>query len=301
MSDVFISYAREDRLIALQVADDLRARGAEVWLDEESLVPGEDWVKEISQQIQNAAAFLVLVSPASLASEWVGHEWNVALARKNIRVLAALIGGATVSGMPPPLRTIQAVDLNKDYDAGILKIWKAVERLVKSTAPPAAEVINIAQLTEDITQKVLEQIRMRPATPDSSTGADAEDDKLVFVVCAFHPDMDPAFEAIAAAAASYDLRAERVKDIVGDYRITEKMLSMIRRARLVVADLTHERPNVYFELGYARGIGKTVITILREETVRHFDVYDWSYIPYTDSRPLERLLLERFGHELGPR
>jgi hypothetical protein len=27
-----------------------------------------------------------------------------------------------------------------------------------------------------------------------------------------------------------------------------------------VADLSHERPNVYFELGYARELGKTVVT-----------------------------------------
>lgn len=59
---------------------------------------------------------------------------------------------------------------------------KAAERLVKSTAPPAVDVINIAQLTEDITRKVLDQIQMRPTTPDSPTGADIEDDKLVFVV-----------------------------------------------------------------------------------------------------------------------
>lgn len=122
MSDVFISYANEDRVIARQVANDLRARGAEVWLDEESLVPGGDWEKEISQQIQNTAAVLVFVSPASLASKWVMREWNFALARKNIRVLPALIGGATFSDMPTPLRTIQAVDLNKDYEAGILQI-----------------------------------------------------------------------------------------------------------------------------------------------------------------------------------
>src|SRR5215472_8908980 len=71
-----------------------------------------------------------------------------------------------------------------------------------------------------------------------------------------------------------DPRAERVKDVQGDYRITETILAMIRQARFVVADLTHERPNVYFELGYARGLGKTVITLLRAGTIAHFDVRD---------------------------
>jgi hypothetical protein len=58
-------------------------------------------------------------------------------------------------------------------------------------------------------------------------------------------------------------------------------------------------PNVYFELGYARGLGKTVITILRAGTRAHFDVRDWTYLEYIDSRPLEEDLIERFTFELG--
>ena len=74
---------------------------------------------------------------------------------------------------------------------------------------------------------------------------------------------------------------------------------MIQKARLIVADLTHERPNVYFEVGYARGLGKTVITTAREGTNLHFDVKDWTCTFYNDSRVLERHLQERFAFELG--
>jgi hypothetical protein len=124
------------------------------------------------------------------------------------------------------------------------------------------------------------------------------DDKLVFVVSSFAPEMEPSFAAIESAARSVGLRAERVKDVKGDYRITDKIFTMIRQARLIVADLTDERPNVYFELGYARGINKTVITILKEGTSAHFDVQDWTYLKYYDSRPLEHDLVERFKFEL---
>src|SRR6202043_3947081 len=76
------------------------------------------------------------------------------------------------------------------------------------------------------------------------------------------------------------------------------ILKIIGQARFIGADLTNERPNVYFELGYARGLGKTVITILRSGTNIHFDVRDWTYIEYFDSRPLENDLLQRFEFEL---
>jgi hypothetical protein len=124
------------------------------------------------------------------------------------------------------------------------------------------------------------------------------DDNLVFVISSFTPEMEPSYLAITSAAQAAGLRAERVKDVPGDYRITDRILKMIGQARFIVADLTNERPNVYFELGYARGLGKTVITILRSGTNIHFDVRDWTYIEYFDSRPLENDLLQRFKFEL---
>jgi hypothetical protein len=144
--------------------------------------------------------------------------------------------------------------------------------------------------------RVIAQLRSSWLDLGSESGVPKDD--LVFVVCSFDPDMEPVFDAVAAAAAATGLRAERVKDVQGDYRITEKILTLIKDARMIVADLSHERPNVYFELGYARGLGKTVITILREGTTAHFDVRDWAYLPYIDSRPLEHQLTQRFRFEL---
>jgi hypothetical protein len=151
-------------------------------------------------------------------------------------------------------------------------------------------------LADDVASRVIQMLSN--ATLDTSAVLESTDDGLVFLVCPFRPDMEPTYLAVAAAARAVGLRAERVKDVQGDYKITEKVLSMIRQARFVVADLTNERPNVYFELGYARGLGKTVITILRSGTTPHFDVRDWTYLEYSDSRPLERDLLERFQFEL---
>ena len=47
---------------------------------------------------------------------------------------------------------------------------------------------------------------------------------------------------------------------------------------------------MYFELGYARGFRKEVITMARKGTDLHFDVKDWTCIFYSDSRDLEEKL-----------
>jgi len=150
-------------------------------------------------------------------------------------------------------------------------------------------------LVDEIASQVIRQLQPHLLYSDGET---PEDDKLVFVICSFDAGMDPVFDAVSCAAASVGLRAERVKDHQGDYRITDRILTLVRTARLIVADLSHERPNVYFELGYARGLGKTVITMLRTGTTPHFDVQDWTYVEYMDSRPLELLLRERFRFEV---
>lgn len=67
---------------------------------------------------------------------------------------------------------------------------------------------------------------------------------------------------------------------------------------MLLRTLATSVPTCIFELGYARGLGKTVITIAREGTTVHFDVKDWTYIPYVDSRILERDLKKRFEFEL---
>lgn len=139
--------------------------------------------------------------------------------------------------------------------------------------------------------EIAEQVAKLINTVDEARAQNCD----VFVIIAFSDDMEPIFEGIHDAASHHGLKAERVKDIVGDYRITDKVISMIKSSRMIVADITHERPNVYFEIGYARGLGKEVITVARKGTEVHFDVKDWPCLFYDDSRTLERQLKIRLA------
>ncbi len=147
------------------------------------------------------------------------------------------------------------------------------------------------KLVDEVTAKVIRWLQRR--LPESGAQPPL-DNELVFVVCSFDPDMDPVFDAVACAATAVGLRAARADD----YRITDKILTLLGSARLVVADLSHETPSVDFELGYARALGKTVITIARTGTVPHFDLHDWTHLEYVDSRPLEQQLRQRFHAEV---
>jgi hypothetical protein len=297
VTHVFLSYSSKDRDVADRLSQDLATAGVRVWSDR-ALLPGADWQSEISRALEEAAAVIVIISPASLESRFVQNEWSIALGSSK-RVIPVLAGGASFLDLPSPLDEVHGVDLNADYRSAVAEIIAAVEDLERSDAPPASDAVDMDAIVENVLGQVMERLGVDKVSPD--TAADVIDEALVFVVTSYERDMEPIFAAIKSAAEKVGLRAERVKDRPGDYRITDKMLAGIREARLIVADLTHERPNVYFELGYARGLGKTVVTILREGTEAHFDVRDWTYIEYVDSRPLEDDLVERFEYELTPR
>jgi hypothetical protein len=65
-NQIFISYAREDLEFARRLYRDLRRAGHNPWIDEEDLLPGDDWRLCVRRTIQNATYFLALLSNQSL-------------------------------------------------------------------------------------------------------------------------------------------------------------------------------------------------------------------------------------------
>ena len=55
-------------------------------------------------------------------------------------------------------------------------------------------------------------------------------------------------------------------------------MESIRRAEYFIVDLTHSRANVYYEAGYAQGLGKTPIYVARQGTPLEFDLKDYPVI-----------------------
>jgi len=73
-TSIFISYAEEDSDIALEIAQALRVEGYGTWTFQENNTFARSYLEEIDEAIEKSAAFLVLISPASLASEQVITE-----------------------------------------------------------------------------------------------------------------------------------------------------------------------------------------------------------------------------------
>ncbi len=99
----------------------------------------------------------------------------------------------------------------------------------------------------------------------------------VLVAMSFHEQDEPAlvdyWHAMLRAAekARREFIVVRLDQVEGDYEIVDRIYREIDAAHLVIADLTLSSPNVYLEIGYARGRRKRVIQTCRSDTQLKFE------------------------------
>ena len=70
------------------------------------------------------------------------------------------------------------------------------------------------------------------------------------------------------------------------------MFEEIQTCKFLVADFTYQNAGVYYEAGYAKGIGKTVIHICRSDEFckLHFDVKQIQFVTWDNAEDLSQKL-----------
>ncbi|MGD8948386.1 MAG: pentapeptide repeat-containing protein, partial [Desulfobacterales bacterium] len=111
MSDIFISYAREDRKKIEALAKGFESKGWSVWWDRK-IPPGKTFSQVIVEELAKARCVVVAWSKQSVKSNWVQEEADEGL---NRGILIPVIIEDTLP--PMGFRRIQAVDLIK-WDPG---------------------------------------------------------------------------------------------------------------------------------------------------------------------------------------
>src|SRR5260221_10557247 len=92
---VFISYSHTDADFAQRLALQLVKARAQVWIDRWELNVGDSLIRKIEEAVSGASALVVLLSKASVASEWCRKEMTAGLVReleeKRVEVMPVLI------------------------------------------------------------------------------------------------------------------------------------------------------------------------------------------------------------------
>jgi hypothetical protein len=95
-------------------------------------------------------------------------------------------------------------------------------------------------------------------------------------------------------------QAVRVDVVEHNEKVCDRILAETRKAQFVVADFSMHRQNVYFEAGFAFGLGRPVIWMCRKEDFddakMYFDTRQYNHIVWDTSADLRVKLRNRSNH-----
>jgi len=108
------------------------------------------------------------------------------------------------------------------------------------------------------------------------------DSQIGFIAMWFNDELNTFLEVVREGILDAGYNPQRVDDIEHNEDINDKIIASIRQSKFVVADFTEQRAGVYFEAGYARGLGLEVIWLCREDDFDniHFDNEHYNFIKW---------------------
>jgi WD40 repeat protein len=113
MTEVFLSYAEENRSTAEQIRNCLRREGFTVWTNTTDIHAGAEFQQVIDRGIEEADNVVYLLSPAAVRSSWCQHELEVALSL-NKRIIPVRVEAIEQEQIPLGVRMLQYIDLTHD-------------------------------------------------------------------------------------------------------------------------------------------------------------------------------------------
>ena len=98
---------------------------------------------------------------------------------------------------------------------------------------------------------------------------------------------------IREVADKLGFAVDRADDIEHNENILEVIQDRIRQCDVVVADMSGRNPNVFYEIGYARALGRPTILLCRKGETVPFDLQSINYIGYASIVDLRERLERR--------
>jgi hypothetical protein len=127
MATVFISHRVADASEAEALANDIKAAGHEVWLDDWEINIGDSIVSKMNEGLAGSKYLVLCYSRSGIDAPWIGREWLSALARQlsgaDIKLLPVVLTG----GVPPAiLADLQYADFTKNRAEALRSLLRAI-------------------------------------------------------------------------------------------------------------------------------------------------------------------------------
>ena len=108
-----------------------------------------------------------------------------------------------------------------------------------------------------------------------------------------NPALEDTYETIKECFRKYGINAIRADEIEHQDVITDQIINAIKTSEFLLADLTGERPSVYYEIGYAHCLNRRPIMFRKSGSNVHFDIAAYNCPEYENQTKLKEQLMKR--------
>lgn len=208
-----------------------------------------------------------------------------------------------INGHPRLLRSLSFGD--EDYEGNILAVLEQIVKKDKAnfqelksfishkySAPVVADFISTAHT--EVPKRMITFSPQVFAVPTKE-----QNKKLIAVMLPFK--YASTFDAIKTACDSLHLDCKKADDIWVNSTFIQDIFELIFTSQVVIADFTDKNPNVFYEVGIAHTLGKTVIPITQNiedvpSDLRHHRVL--KYLPNNEGYEVMIAELKKRLHTL---
>jgi hypothetical protein len=179
MSHVFISYSRKDSETVDRILRRLEMENFTVWIDREEIHGGDLWREAIVEAVDNAYAFVLMLSPSSVASDNVRKEVDLADGAGKALLPLLLTQAQLPSRLRYQLAGIQWIEYYRDPDGkfnelvNVLRVFEKKYGTVQPATTRQVEFVfdglNLLKLSQEerlqLQEKLLDVVASSTNTP----------------------------------------------------------------------------------------------------------------------------------------
>ncbi len=127
MADAFISYSRRDAEFVTRLQQALEARGKNAWVDVEGIRDAELFPAALLRAIEGSDAFVFVISPDSVRSDFCVHEVDHAV-ELNKRIVPLSLKPVPDGDLPDPIRFRNWIPVDDGlFDEGVARLLQAID------------------------------------------------------------------------------------------------------------------------------------------------------------------------------
>lgn len=137
---IFIGYVEEDLASAQKLYSAFTRHGFHAWLDRKKLLPGQNWPRSIERAISISDFFVPCFSMHAAAKRGTFHselryalDCAASMPLEDIYIIPVRLEPCTIPRRIA--REFQYVDLFPDWDSGVRRIVRSIERQMRARSP----------------------------------------------------------------------------------------------------------------------------------------------------------------------